>query len=231
MKMGEAAAAFLQDVEEQISADKAERRSLDLLTYFFTADNLDDITPCRLRDFLARHYIEKVSARDSIEEIPRPDRLISTVREFFSWADQYSHGDSAKEYLKVIAELEVSLPRALEIFITLSSCLARRGGAFTFPEYLISFEEGGRSQYDIDEAGDAGAREGYFRVIRIEGIRVEAEELITEESIWPLIFPEEVAPLLEPQYIINLEIIRASDAWHIASCGFAYPPGTEILEG
>jgi site-specific recombinase XerD len=66
------------------------------------------------------------------------------------------------------------------------------------------------------------------RIIRVEGSLVEAEDLISEERVWPIIFPFEVAVLLDRAYVINLELVRTKEGWQIASCGFAYPPGTEI---
>jgi hypothetical protein len=62
----------------------------------------------------------------------------------------------------------------------------------------------------------------------VEGASVEAEELISEERVWPIIFPSEAAALLEDGYIINLELVRKPEGWQIAGCGFAYPPGAEI---
>lgn len=230
MRLRKAADAFLQSAEPSDISATSNDRSIDLLIAFFKDEcELDEITPSALRDFLARYYIEQASAKAS--EIPAPNEMLRSVKKFFSWASVHSASKFADERMKVIAELENSLPRTLEIFITLSSHLAGRGGAFAFPEYLTSFEEGGRSEYDIDSGGDAGAREGYFRVARIEGTKIEAEELITEDRVWPVLFPAEAVRLLEPGHIINLEIILVSDGWHITSCGFAYPPGTEILEG
>lgn len=231
MRLSQATAAFLQNVEQQTPDDSRYNysRSLDLLIASFNSKcRLNDITISRLRDFLAKCYIEQISAKGRIAEIPAPDEMLSSMKDFFFWVEPYSDGEVTRQQLELIAELEHSLPRALEIFTALSSDLAERGGAFGFPEFLTSFEEGGRSQYDIDTPGDVSTREGYFRLIQIAGNEVEAEELITEERLWPVIFPEEVALLLEPDYIINLEVVRTSDGWRIASCGFAYPPGTDI---
>jgi hypothetical protein len=102
------------------------------------------------------------------------------------------------------------------------------GGAFSFPEFLTSFEEGGSSQYDIDVPGNVGAIDGYFRIIRVDGVLAEAEELISEERVWPIVFPFEVAALLDDGYIINMELVRKMEGWQIVGCGFTYPPGTEI---
>ena len=137
-------------------------------------------------------------------------------------------GDQAKRISPVLNELRRSLPRALEITNTLTNALRGRGGAFAFPEFLTSFEEGGSSQYDIDVPGNIGAIDGYFRVIRVEGVSVEAEELISEERVWPIVFPAEVAAMLDDEYIVNLELVRKAEWWQIVACGFAYPPGTEI---
>jgi hypothetical protein len=127
--------------------------------------------------------------------------------------------------------LSANLPRALEITAALSNHLAERGGAFSFPEFLTTFAEGGQSSYDIAVAGEGegpGAVEGYFRVVRVEGSSVEVQELISEERYSPVICPAEVARLIEPFYIVNLEIVRVEEGWQIAACGFAYPPGTDI---
>jgi len=153
---------------------------------------------------------------------------LDSLAEFFTWADQQAGADQATQYSPMLIELSRSLPRALEIANALTSALRQRGGAFNFPEFLTSFEQGGSSQYDIDAPGNLGAIDGYFRIVRVEGASVEGEELISEERVWPIVFPSEVAALLEDGYIINLELVRKPEGWQIAACGFAYPPGTEI---
>ena len=142
--------------------------------------------------------------------------------------DQAASGRNSDDSLAVLNELRVTVPRALEIAGDLASCIGSQRGAFSFPEFLTLFEEGGRSEYDIDTPGDVGALEGYFRIVRIEGSMVEAEELTSEDRIWPIIFPAEIAARLETQYIINLELVRAPEGWKIVDCGVVYPPGTEI---
>ena len=116
----------------------------------------------------------------------------------------------------------------LRISSRLSAHLAGRGGAFGFPEFLTSFEAGGHSQYDLDAPGESGCMEGYFRILRVEGCRVEAEETLTQTRAWPVRFPEDVAALLEENDLLDLELVRAEDGWQIVACGFAYPPGTEV---
>ncbi|HSE38485.1 MAG TPA: hypothetical protein VLG74_14365, partial [Blastocatellia bacterium] len=150
------------------------------------------------------------------------------IDEFVGWVDQQTDAHQAPAFSAMLNELRRSLPRALAITDALTAALRARGGAFTFPEFLTSFEEGGGSQYDIDVAGKVGAIDGYFRIVRVEGSVVEAEELISEERLWPIVFPAEAAELLEEGYIINLELVRNLEGWRIAGCGFAYPPGTEI---
>jgi hypothetical protein len=206
-----------------------------------------------LRDFLSRWYVEKAVTsktsdsksveRDSVSQanrhvqaldalpvvqVPDPPHLLDSLSAFFKWADQQAGTDQAAQYSPILTELGRSLPRALDITNALTSALRQRGGAFNFPEFLTSFEEGGSSQYDIDVPGNVGAIEGYFRIIRVEGLSVEAEELISEERVWPIVFPWKVAARLDDAYIINLELLRWGEGWQIAGCGFAYPPGTEI---
>lgn len=120
------------------------------------------------------------------------------------------------------------MTREEEITALLAQYVSERRGAFAFPEFLTSFEEGGRSAFDFDAPGEVAALEGYFRITRIEGTRIEAEEMISETRVWPIIFPHEVAARLINGLIINLEIIRTADGWQITDCGLAYPPGTEF---
>lgn len=205
---------------------------------------LSELTPWRMRDFLSRWYVEKASGSTPTDSAPRrislgsnalltdgvpaPAELLDSIDQFVGWADRQTGAHQAAELSPMVNELRRSLPRALEITKALNTALRARGGAFTFPEFLTSFEEGGSSQYDIDVPGNIGAIDGYFRITRVEGSFVEAEELISEERLWPIIFPAEVAGLLEEGYIINLELARQPEGWQIAGCGFAYPPGTEI---
>ncbi len=227
-------------------------RALLLLTSYASPDTaLTEITPSGLRDFLSRWYVEKACASKpnvsndahstvrrvpqslsawltEPDQLPAPQDLLDSLAEFFKWADRQAGTDQGTQYSPILIELSRSLPRALEIASVLTRALRQRGGAFNFPEFLTSFEQGGSSQYDIDVPGNLGAIDGYFRIVRVEGSSVEAEELISEERVWPIIFPSEVAALLEVGYIINLELVRKPEGWQIAGCGFAYPPGTEI---
>lgn len=221
MTLREAIARFLEHSGESV---KDAPQSFALLTACFSPDTaLDEITPVNLRDFLARWYIEQASPSSEADHAIESQLLCDALAEFFRWTES-----GAEEYLRILAELRQSLPRALEISASLSQMLAERGGAFGFPEFLTSFEEGGHSSYDLDEAGEVGAIEGYFRITRIEGAMAEAEEVITEEHVWPIIFPRDLASRLTNDYIINLELVRSKEGWQIAACGFAYPPGTDI---
>jgi hypothetical protein len=232
----------------------SHNQALLLLASFFSPDAaLSEITPSRLRDFLSRWYVEEACpsrASDSksvrhetessanrrdqafdvvpADQTPNPHDLLDSLLAFFKWADSQPGANQAAPHAPVLIELQHSLPRAIEISNALSSSIQKRGGAFNFPEFLTSFEEGGSSQYDIDVPGNVGAIDGYFRIVRVEGSSVEAEELISEERISPIMFPLEVAALLSEGYIISLELVRTAEGWQIAGCGFAYPPGTEI---
>ena len=242
MTLGETSASFLAFIRENESFSAqshsgAHEKALHLLTEYFSSNiALSEIAPASLRDFLRRWYVEKAcSSRpydvesDAAEsDVPGPRELLDTLGQFFKWGDQQAGTGLAERFTPVLLELTRSLPRAIEICDLLSSWLRERGGAFGFPEFLTSFEEGGHSEYDIDTPGSVGALEGYFRILRVEGSSVEAEELISEERVWPIIFPPIVAPLMDDQYIINLELVRSPSGWQIAGCGFAYPPGTEV---
>jgi hypothetical protein len=189
-------------------------------------NTLDDLSADRLRDFLSRSYIEQASAGG--DSLPRPTELLDALASFIGWANEHARPGIEAEWLPVITGLAEELPRALDIFSALSESLAGRGGAFTFPEFLTTFEGGGQGLYDVDVPGEAGAREGYFKVIRVDGGYAEVEDLITEDRIWPIILPDDVAGLLVAGYVINLELARGPDGWHIVGCGFVYPPGTDL---
>ncbi len=229
-------------------------QTLSLLALYFSTDTaLADITPEDLRDFLSRWYVDRAGASKAADSgpavreeqstatrisqplvnpvagaVPEPDDLLHSLSEFFKWADREAGTYRSAQYTPILEELSRNLPRALEITHALSRSLRERGGAFTFPEFLTSFEEGGSSQYDIDVPGNIGAIDGYFRISRVEGSSVEAEDLISEKSVWPIIFPSQIASLLEEGDIINLELVCKPEGWQIAGCGFAYPPRTEI---
>jgi len=243
MTLAETSANFLAFISENESSSlqsgrRAHEKGLLLLTEYFSSNIAPgEIMPARLRDFLGRWYVEKACASrrydaesDSSESdvVPAPGALLDALAQFFKWADQQAGSDLSERSSAVLMELARGLPRALDIIDVLSSWLRERGGAFGFPEFLTSFEEGGHSEYDIDTPGSVGALEGYFRILRVEGSSVEAEELISEERVWPIIFPPEVAVLLDDQYIINLELVRSPAGWRIEGCGFAYPPGTDV---
>jgi hypothetical protein len=214
-------------------------RSLDTLLIYFSPDIApQEITPAALRDFLSRWYVEESGSppkADAKAAHPghaashiAPEALCVSLEDFFKWAQAGEKIGNANEHLLIIETARRDLPRVFEITRRLTQRLAETGGAFAFPEFLTSFEEGGRSQYDLDSPGEVGAIEGYFRISRIDGARVEAQEVISDEMVWPIIFPVDVVTLLFLDCIINLELTLKSDGWRIASCGFAYPPGTEI---
>jgi hypothetical protein len=211
---------------------------------------LSEITPLRLRDFVARWYVEEASSlriigtekvEDSGEDdrigtgysrqtriLPEPIELLADLGRFFNWMHiQIGTGD-ANRCLSVLNELRETLPQALEINYSLSTLFQEKHSAFSFPEFLTSFEEGGSSQYDIDAPGSIGAVDGFFRILRVEAERAEAEEVISGERISPIIFPNEVAKMLNNEYVINLEIVRDHESWKITGCGFTYPPGTQF---
>jgi hypothetical protein len=227
MTLAEAISEFLEDVE--LSGFPLQTAALAALASHFSSNrDLNEITPAKLRDFLAHWYVERMFGSGTIvsEAAQNAGLVIDSLAEFFRWINR--HAANSDDSLAVLNELRETVPRALEIAGDLASWTGSQRGAFNFPEFLTSFEEGGRSEYDIDTPGDVGALEGYFRIMRIEGSVVEAEELTSEDRIWPIIFPAEIAARLEAQYIMNLELVRLPGGWKIVDCGVVYPPGTEI---
>jgi hypothetical protein len=242
-------------VQSQVQSGAYERAITLLPGYFSANAPLTDMSALALRDFLARWYLEKActskfsdtkapepeapsaetvgSSLESRERVnpdplPEPHEMLDSLEGLFVWAEQKTGLDLVSQASPILAELRESLPRALELTDSMWRWLRGRGGAFTFPEFLTSFEEGGHGQYDIDVPGKVGAMEGFFRIVRVRGALVEAEELISEARIWPITFPVQVAALLDEGYIINLELERTREGWQIAGCGFAYPPGTDV---
>ena len=225
MTLVEAIDAFDRELQKDRSeASQSIRESILLLKQYLssTPATCTKLEAPVVRDFLARWCSE----RSGTNQVPSPEILLTSIESFLNWL-----GRSDSEFTRLLDELSRTLPRAVEITAALSHHLALRGGAFSFPEFLTTFAEGGQSQYDIDIAGEGGgpgAIEGYFKVLRVEGSSAEVEEMISEERVWPLLLPDEVARLIEPGYIVNLEIIRNPEGWSISACGFAYPPGTTV---
>jgi hypothetical protein len=195
--------------------------------------NTRTINPDQLREALSRRFVEEVTLRrlrggsDEAEEMG-PGAFLDALYSFFDWARGKGVLPLADKCSEVLAELRQTLPRAIMIGVSLSKELAERGVATSFPEFLTSFEQGGASRYDIDSADGRGVIEGYFRIRRVENHHIEAEEIITEEIVWPVDFPPSTARLLSEGFIINMEIIRKSHAWQVFDCGFVYPPGTDL---
>lgn len=256
MTLAEATAGFLEPNRQkpatatpQLQPHTHEQTTALLLSYYSTDSLLNALNAASLRDFLARWYLEKactsnlntpesierVSATDpcnpgsdlpNSDSLPAPQQLLASMTGFLKWVEENTGEKLTEQCSQTLAELGETLPQAIEITRLLSSWIQERRGAFTFPEFLTSFEEGGSSQYDIDTPGNIGALEGYFRIIRVEGSLVEAEDLISEERVWPITFPPEVAVKLDGPYVINLELVQTKHGWEIMDCGFAYPPGT-----
>ncbi|HKG21080.1 MAG TPA: hypothetical protein VKC34_04210 [Blastocatellia bacterium] len=231
---------------DPVSAHVDMAASLGLLVAFLSGKKIRDlaeITPRVLRDFIARWYVEEATFPSQTRYqlhasselsgpcsalLPEPLELMRVLDIFWDWIDRHDSTGTPGILREVVSELGSTMPRAVEIGRALSLHVIERGGAFAFPEFLSSFEEGGQSQYDIDTPGDVGALESYFRITRIEGERAEVEDVITEERIWPVLFPVEIARRLGPGFVINLELVRSLQLWHIVDCGFTYPPGTEF---
>lgn len=237
MTLQEATFAFIDQIKRDYTSAEQNPRphlsveAIELFEDYLRASGLkriDQITASTLRDFLARWYVELASRSTADKNIPSPQALLSSLEEFLKWANENGGEIIPEECKAVLSELEESLPRAIEITSALSKHLNERGGAFGFPEFLTSFEQGGHSEYDIGEPGEVSAIEGYFLIERVEQARIQAVEIVSDKRIGAIIFPEEVAQLISAGFIINLEIIHAGDAWQITDCGFAFPPNTEI---
>jgi len=249
MTLAEITGQFLAEHRQGISAIEsqsdfeAHERVVSLLTNYFSGDaSLDLMSARSLRDFLARWYVEKacdakfgsgtserIDTSSRVDSrLPEPQLVVDSLSGLLEWIREQEGIDLVEQTSSMLAQLRESIPRALEIAGALWSWLRNRRGAFSFPEFLTTFEEGGHSQYDIDTPGKAGATEGFFRIVGICEGRVEAEDLISEARVWPILFPAEVIELLLADFIINLELVRSGEGWQITGCGFVYPPGTDV---
>ncbi|MCI0490660.1 MAG: hypothetical protein L0229_29050 [Blastocatellia bacterium] len=241
MTLREAAEAFIEHAKQEAASCNrfidigAHLRAIESLKSYSSATgakSLDHLTPECVRDLVARWWVEESSRLQQMESQPpgRPQSEANAARnflyalsDFFKWLDEREGVQAITECLPVIEELKESLPLAFEIKESLAEHIAARGGLFSFPEFLTSFEEGGHSEHDTLSL------EGYFRIARVEGRLIEAEELISEERVWPIVFPEASASLIKPGYIMELEIVRAENVWKIAGSGLVYPPGAAVV--
>ena len=233
MRLRQAAAAFLESSAG--AHDRADQNdtalSLDLLVRQLADPDIEQLTPALLRDFLARWYVEEASGcqPSTLPALPAAEALIAALKDFFRWSERISDAALNRVRLQVLDSLTETVPRAIAISVALAAESARRGGAVSFPEFLTTFAEGGQSEYDVgDPSGEAGVKEGYFCILAVEGREVAAEELIQEEQVSPILFPDKIARLLAPGYILSLELVRTAEGWQVAGSGFAYPPGTEF---
>lgn len=208
------------------------RESVTLLKSYLasTANSSLLITPDDLRHFLGNWYLSRYVSHHPSAELPTPNALLAALDRLVDWTAR--RGDLQGEMLirlqAALDELSVTLTHAIEISGRLVDYVSGRRGPFAFPEFLTTFEQGGRSEYDVDASGEVFSMEGYFTIVRIDGMQVEAVESISEEIIWPITFLEPLASLLIPGYILNLELVRSSEGWQISGCGLAHPPGTPV---
>ena len=217
-------------IAEFLSQSETEQHPLTLLIEFLPPDSdFSSLTPERLRAFLSPWSIDHgltPSTRGSAGSLQSDyEKLFESLAAFLGWAAATSGVDEAAG-LSVIEELRAGLPQALEITSRLAKWQEERRGAFGFPEFLTSFEDGGRSAYDLDDAGEVAAVDNVFRLTRVAGREVEVEDLVTGHRIWPVLFPASVAEVLAEGFLLNLELVRRGGSWEISAAGQAYPPGT-----
>jgi hypothetical protein len=223
---------------EQSPRRPGSEKTLFYLREFFPSDSFAvDLTPERLRDFLSHWYIERTRGRLESRGGGDPESarwmgplvtyLLDDLEGFLDWCATILGEHLSSQCRSVIEDARRTLPRALQLGEKLVEAIHKRG-PFDFPGLLSTFEEGGRGEYDLDDASNESRSkllEGYFRIVRIEGNMVQAEDLLTEELVERIVFPPTVSPLLDTDYVVELEMIRRDQQWQIVACGFAYPPG------
>jgi hypothetical protein len=207
--------------------------SIALLGRYFGDASVNDVTEERLRDFLARWYVEELASPaagnpPSAHETHDPAELCDRVSTFIGWCEaqfEFAEGEACRTLL---GGLRSTLPRAFLISAEIQEWHKDRGGAFEFPEFLTSFEEGGRSSYDVGPDGEPSSLEGYFRILRVDSGQVLAEDLISDERVGPINLTRKVTKLLVPGYVLNLELVRRGECWEVINAGPVYPPAFRL---
>jgi len=235
MTLAEATSLFIEtQTNDPTSSSPRTRSALRLLAEFFPKNTTTtELMLPGIREFLTRWYVDEAASQPDDktspdERLPTPDELIDALVRFFSWVDVTCGTTYSTRFSDILARTKTSLPIALRLTCELTETIRQPEGAFSFPEFLTSFEEGGRSQYDVDVGGETSAMDGYFRIVNVDGSCVEAVELLSEDTVGPIHFPTAVAKTLQVGYVINLEIVRGQKSWKIVGSGFAYPPEFEI---
>jgi hypothetical protein len=236
MKLADAISAFLeQTAGEQTSSGDLLK---SLVEHLGRDAEITDLAPERLFDFLNRSYIagtehSRIDPKQGIaaDRCAREDVecFSEAFARFVDWGLK-NNVPLGEDCRGVVEEARDAISRALEISERLAKAMHRDRDAFGFPEFLTTFEEGGRSEYGLDSTDphrkcSDTILEGYFRIARVEGTLVEAVDTMTGELVGPIDFPPEVATLLARDYVIELELVRDGRQWRIGGCGFAYPPG------
>lgn len=229
MTLNEAVTKFL----EHTSATSIHTAGVDPSTDFMHAimrhfgrdADATTIPSERWSDFLSTTFVEMCFAGEiRAAVVPVIPEVFGS---FVAWWSSVEFINANLETMR-LGELQIEVLKAVELAGRLADWNRSRRGAFEFPEFLVSFEQGGRSQYDIDDPDEARSVEGYFKIIRIEDLFFEAEELISESVVWPIRLPSEAGVTFECGYVLNLQLVRVEDHWEIADCGIVYPPGTRL---
>jgi hypothetical protein len=187
-------------------------------------------SPQDLRYFLGNWYLARCVGVTFGEKAPAPAAMLDAVAAFIEFATlrRDLKGENAAPLLAVVSEFSITLPSAIDMSGRLIDYVSDKRGPFAFPEFLTTFEEGGRSEYDVDTTGRPASLEGYFTILRIDGVNMEAEENITEKIVWPIVIPEPLAGCFKPGFMVNLELVRRSEGWVISGCGLVHPPGVPV---
>src|ERR1044071_435370 len=180
MTLAEATSQFVEAPRDTSLSARSSQAALRLLSGYFRKNTpITDLTLPGIREFLTRWYVDEAASPTNEvnpphELVPTPDELIDTLVQFFSWLDVKHGTDYSTRFSEILAKIRTSLPKAIRLTRVLAETFRQRKGAFSFPEFLTSFAEGGRSEYDIDVAGGTTALDGYFRVAKVDGSSVEA---------------------------------------------------------
>jgi hypothetical protein len=218
------------------ASDPRITHCLSSLSSYLSSQRAGSYVPALTRESLLDYigfwlprYVRPTLAGDGHHSEPNPDEVMETLNRLVTVLANHEAMFDKQECLATIGELRVTLPRAIELTRALTEDVTKRGGPFGFPEFLTTFEGGGRSEYDLDVAGVENVVEGHFRVTSVDALRVAAVELVSERPVEPILIPERAAPFVEQGQIATLELVRGSDGWVITDCEVVYPPGTRVV--
>ncbi|HMG35334.1 MAG TPA: hypothetical protein VKM94_15450 [Blastocatellia bacterium] len=229
MKVVDAVSKYL--TESAVDASEQEVEILNLLDRIQGYADVGDLTPQFILNPFCREYVDLEFAELPQRRSNTHGRALAvkdSLTVFFRWAQCEVGLEDLEGLEKALDEVCATIPRAVEIAALLNEVSSARRGGFGFPEFLTSFEDGGRSSYDLDAPGKSGTRGGYFRVKSATGLETVLEHSASGELVAPVELPFEIATLISEGFILDLELLFKDGRWVVYDNGIVYPPSVQV---